>query len=158
MAASSAYQLLKAVETKYSVKFREFQEAAYLKILQGFDVFVFAPTGSGKTYCFAFLSELLRLASHDGRPTTTIVISPLTSLMLEQVNRLKELGIKAAFVGELQDDINVKKSVVRGDVEVLLLTPEAIFESEWRNVLSSEAYRGRIKAVVVDEAHCIVHW
>ena len=54
--------LLKAVERKYKVKFRKFQEAVYLKILQGYDVFVFAPTGSGKTCCFAFQSELFCLA------------------------------------------------------------------------------------------------
>ena len=77
--------------------------------------------------------------------------------MIEQVSCLKDLGVNAAFVGELQDNINVKKAAVRGDGKVLILTTEAIFESKWRSVLTSEVYGDGIKAVVVDEAHCIAH-
>ena len=88
----------------------------------------------------------------------TLIISPLSSLMLEQATRLTDLGIDAKFIGELQSDPLFKESVVQGKVELLLLTPEAIFDSGWRKVLTSAKYSNRIKAVVIDEAHCISHW
>ena len=52
-------QLIAAIEGQFNVKLRDFQRAVYLKVFQKKDVFVFAPTGSGKTFCFAFLSAIL---------------------------------------------------------------------------------------------------
>ena len=154
-----ADQIIEAVERRYNVNLRGFQKMVYEKFMEGKDIFVCAPTGSGKTFCFAFLSEVAKLmgAVADPRPIT-VVISPLVSLMTEQVSRMNELGVKASLVGELQTDKKIKGEVVRGEVEMLFITPEAIAESVWRKVLSSSVYQNRIKALVIDEAHCVSQW
>eukprot|EP00795_Rhopilema_esculentum_P007200 gene7200-12870_t len=78
--------------------------------------------------------------------------------MLEQSDRFAKFGINAAFVGELQADISVKQRVRSGDIQVLFITPEAAFDSNWREVISSKSFSEKISTVVVDEAHCISHW
>jgi superfamily II DNA helicase RecQ len=51
-----------------------------------------------------------------------------------------------------------KCAVEKGDVRIVLISPEAIFESKWRHVLEQKIYRQNVKAIVVDEAHCIIEW
>ena len=148
---------LKLVEEKYKVKLREFQQATYQKLFNGKDVFLCAPTGSGKTFCFVFLSDLQRLVDGFKNPVV-LVISPLSGLMVDQARRCQDLGLQASFIGELQDDVDVKTGIVRGEYELVFVTPESLVDSNWRKVLSSSSYQGRIKFVVVDEAHCISHW
>ena len=64
--------------------------------------------------------------------------------MVEQAERLSEFGVNAAFVGELQKESVVNQKVSKGDVEVVLITPESILESQWREVLCSVTYRRRV--------------
>ena len=74
------YCALKDVESKFGIKLKEFQQAVYVKIFAGTDVFLCAPTGSEKTFCFIFLSKLRRYMNQDGDPDPiTIIISPLSS-------------------------------------------------------------------------------
>ncbi len=133
-----------------------------------------APTGAGKTYCFAFISQMLELKEEQERKRLrreeweeqeetatgvkliTIVVSPLTSLMSEQSQTLKQMGINAEFVGELQNDPAAKRNVLQGSIEILFITPESLAESNWKQVISG--FGGRVKCIVVDEAHCISHW
>ena len=96
------------------------------------DVFACAPIGSGKTFYFAFLSALL--FEKEGHQVVSVVVSPLSSLMLDQVERLKTLNIDAAFVGEQQKDHLVKEKVIAGDVDMLFITLNAVSESVWRRV------------------------
>ena len=97
--------------------------------------------------------------NQDGDPDPiTIIISPLSSLMVDQVTRCREMGLDAAFVGELQTDQFVKDNVINGKYFILFLTPESVVDSNWRMVLSSNVYRDRIKFVVVDECHCVSNW
>ena len=156
-----ADQVIEAVERKYNVNLRGFQKMVYKKFMEREDIFVCAPTESGKTFCFAFLSEVPQLTGAVADPRLrpiTVVISPLVSLMTEQVSRMNELGVKASLVGELQKDKIIKGEIIRGEVELLFITPEAISESVWQKVLASSVYQNRIKALVIDEAHCVSQW
>ena len=150
--------IIEALEARFNVQFREFQRAALKRILREEDVFICAPTGSGKTFCFAFLSELFELKDLElghqvgvgagqeeesqgkkmKKKPVTIVVSPLSSLIVDQVTRLKTLGINATFIGELQNSMEEKEAVRSGKVDVLFATPESLLESNWRKVFSSE--------------------
>ena len=115
------------------------------------------PQGLGRHFVLFFLSELQRLVDGFKNPVV-LVISPLSGLMVDQARRCQDLGLQASFIGELQDDVDVKAGIVRGEYELVFVTPESLVDSNWRKVLSSSTYQGRIKFVVVDEAHCISHW
>ena len=78
--------------------------------------------------------------------------------MVDQMKCCKDLGLRAAFVVELQADNNVKDDVKRRQYSLQFLTPESIVDSHWQKVLPSSAYQERIKFVVTDEAHCVTHW
>ncbi len=119
--------LIPKIEDQFGIKLLEFQKGVCFKILCQEDVFVCAPTGCGKTFCFAFLSALL--SKKTGSSATVVVISPLTSLMLDQVECFKKLNIDAAFVGELRQDPSVKHKVMAGLVDALFIRPEAAIES-----------------------------
>lgn len=152
-----ADSVIAAIEKNHNIKFKEFQAAVYRKVLNEEDVFVSAPTGCGKTYCFAFMSEALDLQGPD-KNSITLVVSALSSLLVQQTERLCQWNLKAGFLGELQTDAGAKQEIIMGNVDILLVTPETIFDSEWRKVLSSATYQKRIRAVIIDEAHCISHW
>ena len=162
------YGLIRAIEEKFGTSFKDFQVAAYKKALCGKDTIIVAPTGSGKTHCFAFLSEIFDLQDKQKKRTeagasvqpdnVVVVISPLSGLLVEQTERLISFGVNAAFLGELQTDETVKSSVLNGNASALFITPDSVLESKWRKVLASSRYNKKIRAVVIDEAHCISHW
>ena len=70
--------------------------------------------------------------NQDGDPDPITIISPLSSLMADQVTRCQEMGLHAAFVGELQTDQFVKGNVSNGTYSILFLTPESVVYSNWR--------------------------
>ena len=159
LSAMLTEEVLKSVEDKFEVKFKPFQWEPYFKLFSGEDLFVVAPTGAGKTYYVIFLSELYKLLNPTGvAELVTLVVSPLSGLMLDQSGRCKKFGLKATFVGELQKDQEVKDNVCKGLYNVVFMTPESVVDSQWRKVLSSLAYQGRIKFVVIDETHSVSHW
>ncbi len=166
-------EIIKEIEEKFTFVLKDFQRASYRKVLSGDDVFIVAPTGAGKTLCFALLTEVFDLQQRkmvgaavvgedendsENKDSIVLVISPLSGLLVEQTERLLSYGINAAFIGELQKDESVRQAVLDANVAVLFITPEAILHSKWRAILSSERYNKRIRAVVIDEAHCISHW
>ena len=82
--------IIPAIEGRFGMKLKEFQKAVYKNSLRGEDVFVCAPTGSGRTYCFAFLSEAFKLRDEQSS-VTLVLVSPLSSLVVEQARRLQEI-------------------------------------------------------------------
>ncbi len=92
------------------------------------------------------------------KDSVVLVISPLSGLLVEQTRRLLSFGINAAFLGDFHKDDSVRQAVIDTNVAVLFINPEAVLHSKWRAILSSERYNKRIRAVVIDEAHCISHW
>lgn len=130
-------------------EFRSGQEAMIDQILRGSDVLGIMPTGGGKSLCYQLPALLM-----DG---VTLVISPLISLMKDQVDSLKEMGIGAVFINSSlePEEISQRVALIRqGAVKLIYVAPERL-NSEWFTGLVQGA---GIQLVAVDEAHCISQW
>lgn len=141
------YEVLKKVYGYDS--FREAQEELILSVLMGFDVLGIMPTGAGKSICYQIPAQLM-----DG---TTIVISPLISLMQDQVTDLNDKGIRAAYINSSmneQEVYEVYKTAERGEYTLLYVAPERIDTSSFKRLQE----RIKIPMVAVDEAHCVSQW
>ena len=110
----------------------------------GQDVFVSLPTGYGKSYCFALLPTLalfdyLRSPSHppDDHTSITVVVSPLTALMMEQRSKFSVKGVSSEFVGELQHDVKAMRGVKSGAFQLVYISPESLLQNpQWRDMVS----------------------
>ena len=138
--------------------FRNNQLKAINSTLSGKDVFVLMPTGGGKSLCY----QLPAIVQSGRTKGTTIVISPLVSLMQDQVDHLLELNIKAI---NLNSRLNEKQKgfvfqlLVNGDLDLLYISPEMVKASKkFQTVLASLYRTGNLARVVVDEAHCVSSW
>ena len=79
--------------------------------------------------------------------------------MMDQRAKYTPRGLKAEFVGEAQTDPDIKDKVLKGDVQLVFITPESIINnSVYRKMLMSDVYTNKLVAVVVDEAHCVRTW
>ena len=86
-------------------------------------------------------------------------ISPLTAIMIEQQRKFMERGIKAEFVGKAQLDTAVVKKVLKGDLQLLYISPENLLNNKmYRSMLLSPHYIKNMVALAVDEAHCVKTW
>ena len=147
------------------------QSEALEFIFQGKDVFVWFPTGYGKSVCyqalpFMFDRKLGRCISGPVDKSVVLVVSPLVSLMIDQVTSLRAIGIGAGIIstgqagGQLTKELLVdERDVERGKFSLLFGAPEAIVGSErWRQLLLGDPLCQQIVAVAVDEAHCVYKW
>ncbi|GLT61086.1 hypothetical protein SLA2020_338170 [Shorea laevis] len=128
--------------------FREYQKEVIEKILQKRDCLVVMATGSGKSLCYQVPPLLVR--------KTGIVISPLISLMQDQVMTLKQRGIRAEYLGSNQTNPTVQIKAESGQFDILFMTPEKaclIPTSFWSKLL-----KVGISLFAVDESHCISEW
>jgi ATP-dependent DNA helicase RecQ len=129
--------------------FRPGQEAAVESVLAGRDTLVVLPTGGGKSLCYQVPALIL--------PKLTVVISPLISLMKDQVDALAARGLPATFVNSTLTSSQISDRIaraIRGDVKLLYVAPE-------RFDFGSTAERLRdagVSLLAVDEAHCISEW
>lgn len=128
---------------------RPFQGETLTSILEGKDSLTVLPTGGGKSLCFQ-LPALIK----DGM---SVVVSPTISLMKDQVDGLRDMGIAASFwnstlagsaIGKLQ------KEILAGEVKLLYVTPERLALTEMREFLKEVG----VNFFVIDEAHCISEW
>ena len=129
--------------------FRPNQEAIVNNILAGHDVFAVMPTGGGKSLCYQ-LPALLR-------PGTAVVISPLISLMKDQVDAARENGIAAAFLNSSQDAremSEVFRGLRGGGVKLLYIAPERFALPQFIETLKTVP----LSLFAIDEAHCISEW
>lgn len=129
--------------------FRPGQSGLVDAILAGRDVLGVMPTGTGKSVCYQIPATLL--------PGVTIVISPLISLMRDQVDALNDAGIPAAYVNTTQggdEQAMVLAQAAQGDIKLLYVAPERLETERFRNF----ATRVPISLVAVDEAHCVSQW
>ncbi|MDD5686934.1 MAG: DNA helicase RecQ [Elusimicrobia bacterium] len=137
--------------TKYwgYTSFREFQEEAILSIMDEHDTLTVLPTGGGKSVCF----QLPALIS-DGM---AVIISPLISLMKDQVDDLKDMGIAAECMNSsltAKSQYAVAEKIKSGALKLLYISPERLMIDEMRDLLQSV----KLSFFVIDEAHCISHW
>ena len=115
---ASRFGVIEQTKEGHNIILMDFQKVVYLTVLDCLSVVECVPTGSGKTYWFTFLSELFSFVHKEERPINknyeTLIILPLSSMMLEQASRLSDLGIDAKFIRESQYNPLVKESVVQG--------------------------------------------
>ena len=88
-----------------------------------------------------------------------MVVTPLISLMIDQKGKFLKRGLKVEFVGEAQTDENATMDVLNGDVQLVYISPESLLlNRRYRNMLTTPTYQQKLKALVVDEAHCVKFW
>ena len=129
--------------------FRPGQSGSVSAILAGRDVLGVMPTGAGKSICYQIPAAIL--------PGVAIVISPLISLMRDQVDALNDVGLPAAFINTTQtpdEQDLVFAQALSGQIKLLYVAPERLETERFRNF----AVRVPISLVAVDEAHCVSQW
>ena len=141
--------ILEALERYFGYNsFRQNQQEIITNTMEGHDSLVLMPTGGGKSICYQIPALLL--------PGTTIVISPLISLMKDQVEALKANGIEAEALNsgnDLTTDTVIRRKCVNNALKLLYLSPEKAL-SEIEHLLQFT----KISLFAIDEAHCISQW
>ncbi|MEN5267316.1 DNA helicase RecQ [Stenotrophomonas sp. TWI587] len=130
-------------------EFRGPQQAIVEHVAAGNDALVLMPTGGGKSLCYQ-VPSLLR----DG---TGIVISPLIALMQDQVEALRQLGVRAEYLNSTLDGdtaARVERELLAGELDMLYVAPERLLTGRFLSLLS----RSRIALFAIDEAHCVSQW
>lgn len=129
--------------------FRDGQEEIIREILNGNDVLTIMPTGGGKSICYQVPALIL-----DG---ITLVISPLISLMKDQVDNINNLGINSAYINSSLSNVeinNILDEAARNEIKILYVAPERLESQAFLELISSI----NISMVAIDEAHCVSQW
>ena len=129
--------------------FRGPQQAIVEHVAAGNDALVLMPTGGGKSLCYQ-VPALLR----DG---TAVVVSPLIALMQDQVEALRQLGVRAEFLNSTLDAETaqrVERELLAGELDLLYVAPERLLTARFLSLLE----RSRIGLFAIDEAHCVSQW
>jgi ATP-dependent DNA helicase RecQ len=129
--------------------FRGKQQQVVEHVVSGGDAVVLFPTGAGKSVCFQ-IPALCR----DG---LGIVVSPLIALMRDQVEAMKQLGVRAAALNSSlsrEEFIEVRRAISSGKLDLLYVTPERILMDGFRETIGSS----KIALFAIDEAHCVSQW
>ena len=129
--------------------FRPGQQGIVEALLAGHDVLGVMPTGAGKSVCYQIPAAL--------SPGATLVVSPLISLMRDQVDALNDLGLPAAFINTTQtpdEQAMVFAQAAAGQIKLLYVAPERLETGRFRDF----AARTPISLIAVDEAHCVSQW
>ncbi len=130
-------------------EFRQLQQDIILDVLKGNDVLVLMPTGGGKSLCYQYPSLLLK--------GLTIVVSPLISLMKNQVDSLRSNGIAAEYINSslnYEEIVKIKSALLQNSVRLLYIAPERLTIPSFLSFLKGL----KISLFAIDEAHCISEW
>jgi ATP-dependent DNA helicase RecQ len=146
----SPAELLALIERHWGYRtLRPLQEQAMRAVLDGRDSLVVLPTGGGKSLCYQAPAVL--------RGGLTVVISPLISLMKDQVDGLRECGIPAVQLDSSQSPAErfaAEIDIVQGDARLVFVSPERLVGTDFYRLLQ----KADVRAFAIDEAHCISHW
>lgn len=147
VAMNDAQQILQSVFGYES--FRDPQSAIIDTVIAGGDALVLMPTGGGKSLCY----QLPALA----RPGCGIVISPLIALMQDQVNAMRQLGVRASYLNSTLDASearDVERALLSGELDLLYIAPERLTQGRCLAMLE----QATIALFAIDEAHCVSQW
>ena len=131
--------------------FRQNQRKIIQSVLDGKDTLAIMPTGGGKSICYQIPALIFE--------GITVVVSPLISLMQDQVDSLEASGIHSAFLNSSLTWDDYKKSVDEiksGEVKIIYVSPEGLSTEKIRQILGSEGLK--ISCITIDEAHCVSQW
>ncbi|MDX6741862.1 DNA helicase RecQ [Actinocorallia sp. A-T 12471] len=129
--------------------FRPGQQEIVDHVVAGGDALVLMPTGGGKSLCYQIPALV--------RPGVGVVISPLIALMQDQVDALRALGVRAAFLNSTQSPAerrDVEQAFVSGDLDLLYLAPERLQLDGTTRLFD----QGKVALFAIDEAHCVSQW
>jgi len=147
VSAPSPIEILKEVFGYAS--FRQPQEAIIASILEGRDAFVLMPTGGGKSICYQVPALV--------KPGTGIVVSPLISLMQDQVQALKANGVEAELLNSsltASEAASVVRRLRSGSIKMLYAAPERVMTEQFLSLIAEID----VNLVAIDEAHCVSQW
>ena len=131
--------------------FRPLQKEIITNVLHGKDTLAVMPTGGGKSICYQLPALIL--------PGITVVVSPLISLMQDQVYSLETTGIHSVFLNSSltwEEYCNSTNEIKSGKVKIVYVSPEGLATSKIRELLSSPELK--ISCITIDEAHCVSQW
>ncbi|WP_189005445.1 DNA helicase RecQ [Deinococcus malanensis] len=129
--------------------FRGVQADIVRTVIEGGNALVLMPTGGGKSLCYQVPSLL--------RPGTGVVVSPLIALMKDQVDALRQLGVRAAFLNSSLSPEGVREveqALLAGELDLLYVAPERLLVSRTLDLLE----RAQVALFAIDEAHCVSQW
>ena len=129
--------------------FRGEQVAIVEHVVTGHDALVLMPTGGGKSLCYQIPAML--------REGCGIVVSPLIALMQDQVEALRQLGVRAEYLNSTLDgetSARVERELLAGGLDLLYVAPERLLTLRFLSLLE----RSRIALFAIDEAHCVSQW
>ena len=139
---------------------RKEQKACLLNLARGKDVFAILPTGFGKSLIFQLFPRVSSaLCSSEVKPLSTIiVVSPLVSVMRDQVEQLKQLGFSVAAIG-IGDECDKDEEKVRnGECEIVFGSPESWLAKTWMKELKEGKLGRQTVAIALDEVHSVTEW
>jgi ATP-dependent DNA helicase RecQ len=150
-ATAPAVELLRRVFGYPS--FRGQQAEIVDHLVGGGDALVLMPTGGGKSLCYQIPALL--------RPGVGVVVSPLIALMQDQVDALRQVGVKAAFLNSSLDFralLETERSLLSGELDLIYVAPERLLTDRFIGLLEQLIGRRQLALFAIDEAHCVSQW
>jgi ATP-dependent DNA helicase RecQ len=148
--AARRHSIKKMLRTVFGIeRLRDGQQRVIDSILDGRDTLAIMPTGGGKSLCYQIPAHFLK--------GLTVVVSPLISLMKDQLGKLEELGIRACQVNSslnAEEEHTALAAIAAGECEIVFCTPERLTSPDFLDVLKQT----KVVLVAIDEAHCISQW
>lgn len=148
--AARRHSIKKMLRSVFGIeRLRDGQQRVIDSILDGRDTLAIMPTGGGKSLCYQIPAHFLK--------GLTVVVSPLISLMKDQLGKLEELGIRACQVNSslnAEEEHTALGAIAAGECEIVFCTPERLTSPEFLDVLK----QAKVVLVAIDEAHCISQW